>query len=210
MPEGRTRELSAGEEARLFAHLRPDYQPLFWFLLMSGVRVSNATGLKWDQVDFHERKIVFRTKSRRPGRKLHVLPMTNAMLTLLANQSGHHPSFVFTFVCQKNTGGRRGNVRYPFTMYGWRRQWKSALEAAGINDFRPHDLRHTAATRLARVASLHVVQRLLGHANITDTARYANASKEDVVGAMEEVERRNSPELKKPESHIPLNVRKKS
>ena len=101
MPEGRTRELSAGEEARLFAHLRPDYQPLFWFLLMSGVRVSNATGLKWDQVDFHERKIVFRTKSRRPGRKLHVLPMTNAMLTLLANQSGHHPSFVFTFVCQK-------------------------------------------------------------------------------------------------------------
>jgi len=48
---------------------------------------------------------------------------------------------------------------------------------AGLQDFRFHDLRHTAASHMImRGASLKDVQELLGHADIKMTMRYAHLS----------------------------------
>ena len=85
--------------------------------------------------------------------------------------------------------------RYPFSKNGWARKWYKALEDAGIGDFRFHDLRHTKGTRALRATgNLKAVQKLLGHADITTTSRYAHALEDDVRAMMLASESRNSPE----------------
>ena len=165
----------------------------------------NAARLTWSQVDFDNREILFRTKSKRPGGEVHTLPITQAMLVLLAEQRGGHPIYVFTYVCKRSRGQRRKGERYPFSKNGWRKDWWRALEAAGIEDFRFHDLRHTAATRVLRDSNnLKVVQRMLGHSDIASTARYAHATTEDVRAAMESAQSRNITEVASVSNAKPL------
>jgi integrase len=53
------------------------------------------------------------------------------------------------------------------------RAWKSLLREAGVRDARLHDARHTAATLLLlQGVSTRVVMEILGHSQISMTARY--------------------------------------
>ena len=194
-PAGRVRELTDDEEARLFGDLRGDFHPMVKFCLMTGQRLMSVLRLTWAAVDFENREITLRVKSKRPGGEVHRLPITGPMLALLAEQRGAHPIFVFTYVCKRSRGQRRQGERYPFSQGCWRRDWGKALRAAGIEDFRFHDTRHTAATRTLRVTgNLKVVQNMLHHADIATTARYAHATTADVREAMEAAQSRNTPE----------------
>ena len=194
-PSERVRELTADEQARLMAVLRPDYQPLVEFALMSGVRLGNLRRLTWHDVDFSTREIRIKIKSKKLDGEPLTVPLTSAMVTLLANQRGQHPIYVFTYECHRprtirdasgKIKGRRKGDRYPFSDDGWRRVWQAALRDANIHDFRFHDCRHTAATRTLRASgNLKVVQNMLGHTDITTTGRYAHALTEDIRAAME-------------------------
>ena len=180
---------------------------LIEFALMTGVRLGNARMLTWSHIDYDTRKVSFRLKSKKPGGRHHVVPISKAMLALLAEQRGHHPIYVFTYECKRSRGKRRKGERYPFSQSGWRRDWSKALKAAGIKNFRFHDLRHTGATRMMRVTgNIKVVQNLLGHANIASTARYAHATTADVRNAMELVQSRNTPESKTRTLPNPLRI----
>ena len=54
--------------------------------------------------------------------------------------------------------------------------------------YRFHDNRHTAATRILRTSkNLKTAQKLLNHARITKTAKYAHALDEEVLEAMNAV-----------------------
>ncbi|MBF0250590.1 MAG: site-specific integrase [Alphaproteobacteria bacterium] len=184
----RVRELSADEEQSLFAHLRPDLHPLVLFCLLTGVRKNTAITLTWRQVDFDAMVIRYRAKSRKPGGEHKVIPMTGEIAALLQSQRGHNPVRVFTYICKRGRQQRRQGERYPFSSSGWTKEWRAALRAAGIEDFRFHDIRHTTATRILRHArNLKVVQALLGHSDIATTARYAHALTDDVRAAMEMV-----------------------
>jgi integrase len=191
LPEAaeRVRELSIEEEDRLFAALRPDYHPMVDFALRTGIRLANVIGLTWSQVDYDAGVIRLKLKSRQPGGKPHTVPLGRELKLFLAQHcKGHHPIYVFTYCCQKSRGGERAaGERYPFSQDGWRKPWKAALEAAGVRDFRFHDTRHTAASRVLRTCgNLKVVQRLLGHADIASTVRYAHINDErDVADALE-------------------------
>jgi integrase len=68
-----------------------------------------------------------------------------------------------------------------FDFVNQRKEWEAAVKAAGLEDFRFHDLRHTAATW----AGLHggdiaAIQRMLGHSRIETTMRYRHVLREDV------------------------------
>ena len=187
--------LSADEETRLFAALRPDYHAMVRFALLTGVRLDNVVSLCWRQIDWNARTIVFRTKSRRPGGDLQYLPLTQAVTAILSAERGRHRERVFTYVSRRDRfdphSGKRQTrgERYPFTHDGWRKAWAAALTAAGIEGFRFHDLRHTAGTRaLYAYRNLKTVQRMLGHRSIASTLRYTRSDLDDVRAAMEAVE----------------------
>lgn len=71
--------------------------------------------------------------------------------------------------------------------------FKRACKRAGITDFHLHDLRHTAATRLAKKSgNVTLVKALTGHKTFRSVARYMNVKAEDVVEHMQK-EREQTP-----------------
>lgn len=161
----RDRTLRAGEVEALLAECADHLRPAVEFSLLTGVRLSNCITLDWSQVDMQAREIHFRLKSRRPGGKPHVVPMSEPCFILLANMGPEDRGPVFT----RDDRGRRLPIKT------WKTAWRGALRRAGITDFRWHDLRHTSATWMIQAGvPLDVVQQILGHESITTTQRYAH------------------------------------
>ena len=68
--------------------------------------------------------------------------------------------------------------------------WQTVRARAGLSDVRLHDLRHSYASRaLALGESLPMIGKLLGHAQVETTARYAHLSRESVRETAERVAR---------------------
>ena len=60
-------------------------------------------------------------------------------------------------------------------------EWYRIRARAGLGDVRIHDLRHTFASRaLALGESLPTIARLLGHARVQTTSRYAHLARDTV------------------------------
>ncbi len=184
-PKERVRELREEEEARLFAALRPDYHAVVRFALMSGCRLAECVGLTWQDVDWGGRTLTIRGKGDKPA----TIPLTAGLRRLLWPLQGGHAESVFTYVADRADGEVRKGQRMPMTYEGLKTQWRRAKAAAKLSDFRFHDTRHTAATRLLRSSgNLKLVQKLLRHEDVTTTTKYAHAHDEDLRRAMEEVE----------------------
>jgi len=128
------------------------------------------------------------------GDRPHVVPITAELEALLLPLCGHHPDFVFTFIAERtNSNAKAGKEyvsgqRYPITYSGLSSRFRRAFAKAGVGDFRWHDLRHTAATRIMReTGNLKLTSKLLGHASVTTTARYAHVDLDDIRAGMESV-----------------------
>ena len=66
--------------------------------------------------------------------------------------------------------------------------WYAALKAAGIEDFRFHDLRHTTASYLAaQGASLLEIADTLGHKTLSMVKRYSHLARSHKVTAIEKM-----------------------
>ena len=179
-PPPRDRVLSEDEEGRLLAAVGEHLGPAIRFSLLTGVRLDNAATLDWSQIDMRGRWMTFRTK----GDKTHRLPITDELLVLLANLGPKDSGPVFTY---------RGRA-----IKTWKTSFKNALRRAGIEDFRWHDLRHTAASRMAEYYDIPVVQEFLNHADIKTTRRYVHHRPGVMLDAMEVLsESRNTPEVRK-------------
>ena len=71
--------------------------------------------------------------------------------------------------------------------------FETAVAQAKIEDFRFHDLRHTFASRFVMDGgSVHALQKILGHATITMTMRYAHLSPDHLRAEMAKTERRTA------------------
>jgi site-specific recombinase XerD len=150
---------------------------------MAGCRLEELTGLTWSRVDFFTRTFSVTGKNG----DTRTIPMSHALFDLLFAQQGYHVERVFTYVARRSDvrKGLLKGQRYPMTYYGLQIAVRRAVQKSGINDLRVHDLRHRAATRTLRVSNLRVVQHLLGHADITTTAKYAHAQSEDIRAALD-------------------------
>lgn len=197
VPEKDPRELYHDEEARLLPELRDDHADFERFALLSGWRHAEVAGLLWNKVNLGQAVAGTRIK----GGAWVQRPLTPEMVVIIANQPKAGP-FVFTYVCKKSrkayvdTKGRKhparmAGERYPYRKTTHRRDWKKALEAAGIDGFRFHDLRHTRGTRILRnTGNLALAKEALKHKSIKTTLRYAHASDEDVRRGLEASESR--------------------
>ncbi|MBA1156888.1 tyrosine-type recombinase/integrase [Microvirga mediterraneensis] len=184
-PDERVRELTKDEEARIVAALTEDYQAVFRFALLSGFRLSECVNLKWSDIDWHGRTVSVLGK----GNKRAKIPLTKDLRELLFPLQGRHPEAVFAYKVRRPRKGHRAKGEYcPMTYEGTKTAWRRALakEETGVTDFRFHDNRHTAATRLLRSSgNLKLVQKLLRHEDIATTTKYAHVTDEDLRLAME-------------------------
>ena len=202
--EGRAREMRPDEEQALFDRLRAednDLADLVEFAMLCGVRKNAAVTLLWSKVDLKNGFAEVLTK----GDVWHRFPLTQRMKMIIANRPKVAPQ-VFTYICRRPAPEKMGKdgklqprrlagERYPFSKQGWDRRWRQMLKEAGITDFRFHDLRHTAGSRITRAGGLRTAQKVLGHTRIETTARYAHVTEADMLSAMEAADQsRNSPE----------------
>ena len=133
-------------------------------LLLTGCRKNEILSLQWDDVDRVTGEL--RLKDTKSGaRRVPLTPAVEAVLSGIPRSDDS--SWVIP--------GRRPDRRLGAIHQVWMR-----LRArAGLDDVRLHDLRHAYASRaLALGAGLPMIGRLLGHATVSATARYAHLSRD--------------------------------
>ena len=74
-----------------------------------------------------------------------------------------------------------------------KRAWTTICKKTGITDLRFHDLRHETGSRwLEAGVPLHHVQELLGHADLTTTTTYLNATLEHLHDSIRDFDRQRA------------------
>jgi integrase len=134
--------------------------------LSTGARAGELLDLEWRDVDLKAGYAIAHDTKNGEDRRLYLAAKAlDEFRTLQKVRSLHDPR-VF--------GG-----------YGYRRSWEKALEAAEIENFRFHDLRHTAASNLAmNGATLAEIAEVLGHKTLAMVQRYAHLSESHVSGVV--------------------------
>ncbi len=159
----RVRYLTHAQADVLLANLPEHQRELVLFALSTGLRQRNILELTWDRVDLRRRIVTIEAGDTKNGNALGV-PLNDSAIAVLVRQQGKHRSRVFTY------RGRPLNSANT-------RTWRKALRAAGIRDFRWHDLRHTWATWLRQAdVPTWVLQELGGWKSETMVRRYAHIS----------------------------------
>lgn len=81
-----------------------------------------------------------------------------------------------------------GQQGEPLGKQGIQYQIKLIAQEAKLNDVSAHSLRHTFAKNLGDVqVSLDQVATLMGHSNLSTTARYTKPSQQDLAKAVEKL-----------------------
>jgi len=172
-PTHRIRYLSTQEEQLLGSLMFQWNQPVvleaITVLLDTGMRVGELLNLRVKDIDLKENIIsIWQNKGDLP----RSVPMTSRVRDIIAERCGASRNLVF----------------YNLTRETLRYYWDRARSAMGLDDddqFVPHALRHTCATRLVQSGvSLYVVQKILGHSSIQVTEKYAHLSQRELRDAI--------------------------
>jgi site-specific recombinase XerD len=179
---------------RLPRHIQLAFETMLW----TGLRVSEVAGLTGEDVIQEEGRIFLRVRSGK-GQKERLVPVMDKGIVweLLKFSKEKGASSLF--------GVKAGTLKY----YAYK-----VKRASGV-DFHSHRLRHTLATRLlAKRVAIDVVQRVLGHASINTTRRYAETLPEKIKELAVEVfyspsSKQREPSLKQKEEQDQVQTKKK-
>jgi len=150
--------------------------------LNTGMRRGEILGLKWDQI---RNGFIYLDKTKtNESRQIPVNDSLESLFKDIRKKHGFKSKHVFLYDGQI-IEAKTGKVRNPNKdgkakpVTEMKRSFNSALERAGIVDFRFHDLRHTFASQLLlKGGTLKDIQELLGHKTMTMTLRYAHLTQE--------------------------------
>lgn len=157
----RVRWLTPEQVSSLLRELPVHQRDVVLFALATGLRQSNVAKLRWDQVDL-ERRTAWIPGDKAKGKEDIHVSLSQLSVDLLQRQLGKHPEVVFTYA-----GRPLGQVNT--------RGWRSALQRAGIENFRWHDLRHTWASWLVQNGTpLYDLQEMGGWKSSEMVRRYAH------------------------------------
>lgn len=160
-------------------------------LILTGARLNEILTLKWDYVSFDQARLSLpdsKTGFKFIGLNDHAIAVLKSLPRFDDN-----PHVI--------AGQRRG--AHMVNLQGI---WSDIRSAAKLNDVRLHDLRHSFASFAVDAgASLPLVGKLLGHASVATTARYAHLSDQRAAqvnqtvgnvigGAMKSRSRREEPD----------------
>jgi integrase len=189
-PKKRVRWITREEARCLIKELPLHLADMAVFTLATGLRQSNVSFLRWDQVDL-DRGMAWIHADQSKSRKAIAVPLNGDALNVLRKQLGSHPKYVFTY---------NGNPVDRTTT----KAWHKALERAGISNFRWHDLRHTwASWHVQNGTSLQLLMELGGWSSYEMVLRYAHLAGEHLLEAARRIEGTN---LAQPETKNDLRL----
>jgi integrase len=178
---GRVRFLSDDErEALLAACERSDWpllRPLVLLAISTGARRSELINLKWADVDLKQNRAIVHDTKNGDSR---VLPLVGKALEAIREvklQNSARSEYVFP----QPSG-------FPGPFVHFEAHWYAALQVAGIQNMRFHDLRHTTASYLAQQgASLLEIADTLGHRTMAMVKRYSHLAQSHKVSVIEKM-----------------------
>src|SRR3954471_8330701 len=159
--------LSPEEVGRLLEAARPCFRTLLATAILSGLRQGELLGLHWRDVDFDNELIHVRTalnrkrrdvppKTQRAVRDVILMPALAEALRQHRTETSFDQPDDYVFTTRTGTPHHAPHIGL--------RALKPALEKAGLQPVRWHDLRHTFASLLiAGGANIIFVSRQLGH-----------------------------------------------
>jgi integrase len=145
--------------------------------LSTGLRKEGVYSLRWDNLDLQRR---FLTTSRTKGSKKVIIPIVESLYLLLIEEKlQNNSSWIFPSPEDPVKHiSLKSDLGFP-----------RACERAGIEDFRFHDLRHLAGSRLYEVSGdKMLVKKFLGHGAQDITDRYIQTPDKRLVEAMKRME----------------------
>jgi len=178
--EKRDRWLSDTELARLLAALNEQPNQVaanaIRFQLLTGARIGEVLSARWENFEL-DRGVWIKPSHHTKQKRTEHLPLSATALKLLRRmRDGAGDSSAFLFPGRKTDKPIADLKRF----------WRSVTAAAGLEDYRIHDNRHTHASHLVSSGmSLAIVGRLLGHTNPTTTQRYSHLADDPLRAAAE-------------------------
>ena len=174
-PKGHTRILTDEERVDLVQACKlckkyPEMLPIVLLAVTTGMRRGEILNLRWADINFTtERIFLWSTKNGETRTVPLVGPALKelriwAKVRAISNEALIFPSRV------------EGNSMNPFHLD---HAWRLIKKEAGIENFRFHDLRHTAASYLAmNGAGLREIGDILGHKTLAMVLRYSHLTKD--------------------------------
>jgi len=151
-------------------------------LYSSGLRISEALGLSWRDID--EQREVLRVHGK--GSKERFVPYSDRSSRALKKYQKNTWS-LWNKKFPKNDRVFISPRSHSLTRMG---AWKNVSfwsEKAGLGHIHPHVLRHSFATHLlAGGADVRIVQALLGHSSLNTTERYLKIDDKEIKKLFEE------------------------
>lgn len=180
--EGRARWITRDEGDRLIQAAKqepraPHLADWIQAALYTGCRKEELLGLEWSRVDLTQNSIYLEAVHNK-SRKRQSVPLNEqareAILNRARFRAKHCPDSPWVF-CNK-AGQRIKDIKKGFA---------SACRRVGIEDFHPHDCRHTLASWLVMEGvPLATVKAVLRHSSITVTEKYAHLAPESARDAL--------------------------
>ena len=130
--------------------------------LTTGARKSEILEIEWKRIDFERNLLIFNKTKNGEARSVALVPAVARELKKLRAVPRIDTDLVFS---------RKDGLK-PLEM---KKHWLKAFQEAELQDFKFHDLRHTAASYLAmNGATLVELKHIMGHKTMAMVARYAH------------------------------------
>lgn len=185
---GRNRRLTPDEEEKLLAavdrHSNPMLRWIVRIALETGMRSSEITGLRRSQVDVPRRIVrLIDTKNTLP----RTVPLTLEAVKQFKEALDNPVRPIDTDLIFFGEPGK-DRQRRP---YNFNKVWLEIKRTAGCADFRFHDLRHEAVSRLVEAGlSDQEVSAISGHKSMQMLKRYTHLRAEDLIPKLDRALRR--------------------
>lgn len=147
--------------------------PMVLVALNTGLRRGELLALAWSNVTLSGKKltVVAATAKNRKSRHIPLNAEAHDVLTRWHKQTGGK-GLVFAGL----DGERMASIKTA---------WGALADAAELDDFRFHDLRHTFASHMVqRGVDLYAVKVLMGHSDFAMTQRYAHLAPDHLAAAV--------------------------
>jgi integrase len=184
----RERIVASDELARLggvldaFERERPEMRPAvnaIRLLILTGCRLSEIQTLRWEHVQGH---VLHLPDSKTGAKKVYLGRAALEVLSRIERLPDN--PFVIT---GRLPGQHLTDLQRP---------WRRIRSRAGLPDLRIHDLRHNFASHaVMNGEGLAVIGKLLGHAQVQTTARYAHFADDPIRDAAERISALLAPAL---------------